>query len=238
MSPRPPFPPVQAKPGKQRLIIGILLGIVLLGGVISFLLSGSGGPRRAAPRQEVVTITLPPPPPPPPPPPKVEPPKTEPPPDEKKEEIVEEKPVDLTPPDEPLDAPPSEDLGTNITGGSGPDMGLTRGGGNGRIGGGRSGGGGKNKYALYSLSAQTTIKSALERDPVTRKAVLSGLILEFWPDSGGTITRARIIGSSAGPALDQAVTRVLVGLQTPPAATPAGMPPSIKIRITARKPGI
>ena len=49
MSPRPPFPPPSAaKPGKQRLIIGLLLGIVLLGGVVSFLLSSSRGPARPA----------------------------------------------------------------------------------------------------------------------------------------------------------------------------------------------
>jgi periplasmic protein TonB len=231
MSPRPPFPPAVRKPGKHRLFIGLMLAVVLLGGIVSFLISGGKNTRRAAPKQEIITITLPPPPPPP----KIEPPKTEPPPDDKKEEIVEEEPVDLTPPDDPIDAPPSEDLGTNITGGNGPDMGLTRGGGNG--GGGRNniGGGGKNKYARYSMSAKTTIEDALKSDPATRKAVINGLTLEFWPDSGGTITRARILGSSAGSVLDQAVKRVLVGLQTPPASTPAGMPPSVKIRITARK---
>jgi periplasmic protein TonB len=234
MSPRPPFPPTPAKPSKHRLFIGVLLGVVLLGGIVSFLLSGGKSTRKAPPRQEIVTITLPPPPPPPPPP-KIEPPKVEPPPDEKKEEIVEEKPVDLTPPDEPIEAPPSEDLGTNITGGNGPDMGLTRGGGNGRIGGGKTGGGGKNKYARYSISAKNSIEQALRNDPTTRKAIINGLTCEFWPDSGGTITRARLIGTSADPTLDLAVKRVLIGLQTPPAATPAEMPPSVKIRISARK---
>ena len=228
MSPRPPFPPPAHKPGKHRIFIGVMLGIVLLGGIASFLMSGGKSPRRTAPRQEVITITLPPPP-------KIEPPKVERPPDDKKEEIVEEAPVDLTPPDDPIEAPPSEDLGTNITGGTGPDMGLSRGGGNGRIGGGKGGLGGKNKYARYSVSAKTSIESALRSDPVTRKAVISGLAIEFWPDSGGTITRVRILGSSAGSILDQAVKRVLVGLQTPPASTPAEMPPSVRIRISARK---
>jgi periplasmic protein TonB len=233
MSPRPPFPPIQVKPSRHRLFIGILLGIVLLGGLVSFLLSGGKSPRRVVAHQEVITITLPPPPPPLPP--KIEPPKVQPPADDKKEEIAEETPVDLTPPDDPIAAPPSEDLGTNITGGSGPDMGLTRGGGNGRIGGGKGGLGGKNKYARYSLSAKTSIENALRSDPVTSKAVISGLAIEFWPDSSGTITRARIFGSSAGSALDEAVKRVLVGLQTPPASTPAEMPPSVRIRISARK---
>jgi periplasmic protein TonB len=234
MSSRPLFPPVQAKPSKHRLIIVILLGIVLLGGIISFLLSGGKSSRRATTRQEVITITLPPPPPPPPPP-KVEPVKIEPPADVNKAEIAEEAPVDLTPPDEPIEAPPSEDLGTNITGGNGPDMGLTRGGGNGRIGGGRGGLGGKNQFARYSISAKASIEQALRGDAVTRKAIFNDLTVEFWPDSGGTITRARILSASAGSTLDQAVKRVLVGLQTPPAATPAEMPPSVRIRISARK---
>lgn len=234
MSPRPPFPPPTRKPSKHRLFIGLMLGVVGLGGIASFLMSGGKSPRRSLPRQEVITITLPPPPPPPPLP-KIEPPKVEPPTDDTKEEIVEEAPVDLTPPDDPIEAPPSEDLGTNITGGSGPDMGLSRGGGNGRIGGGRGGLGGKNKYARYSLTAKASIEQALRSDPVTRKAIIDGLAVEFWPDSGGMITRARILGTSAGSALDQAVKRVLVGLQTPPAATPAEMPPSVRIRISARK---
>jgi periplasmic protein TonB len=227
-----PKTPPNPKPDKSRLLIGGMLALVLLGGIASFMAS-DGKPKKVTPRKnEFVTITLPPPPPPPPPP-KVEPPKQEEPP--KEDEIVEEEPVDLTPPDEPVEAPPSEDLGTNITGGNGPDMGLSAGGGNGRAGGRKGGLGGTNVYARYSLTAKATIESALRNDPVTRKAILNGLVLEFWPDSGGTITRARIIGSSAGSEMDQAVKRVLVGLRTPPARTAAEMPPSVKIRINARK---
>lgn len=240
MSPRPPFPPLSpAKSGKQRVIIGMLLGTVLLGGGVSYVVSGDKAPKRAIKRQEVVTITLPPPPPPPPPPPKVEPPPQEEKPEEETmEELVEEEPVDLTPPDDaPPEAPPSEDLGTGITGGNGPDMGLTSGGGGGRTGGGRGGLGGKNPYARYSVSAIGTIENALRNDPVTGKAVINGLNLEFWPDANGTITRARVIGSSAGSAMDQAVKRVVVGLRTQPAANASGMPASVKIRIKARKPG-
>lgn len=227
-----PKTPPSPKPNKSRLFIGGMLALVLLGGIASFMTS-DGKPKKVTPRKnEFVTVTLPPPPPPPPPP-KVEPPKQEEPP--KEDEIVEEQPVDLTPPDEPVDAPPSEDLGTNITGGNGPDMGLSAGGGSGRPGGRKSGLGGTNVYARYSLSAKATIESALRNDPVTRKAILNGLVLEFWPDSNGRITRARIISASAGSVLDQAVKRVLVGLQTPPARTASEMPPSVKIRISARK---
>ncbi len=228
MTPKPPAP----QQNKSRLFIGGLLALVLAGGVASFMMS-DGKPKKVSPRKnEFVTITLPPPPPPPPPP-KVEPPKQEEPP--KEDEIVEQEEVDLTPPDEPVEAPPSESLGTNITGGNGPDMGLSAGGGNGKAGGRKGGLGGTNPYARYSLSAKSSIESALRSDPVTRKAILNGLVLEFWPDSDGTITRARIIGSSAGTVLDQAVKRVLIGLRTPPARTAAEMPPSVKIRINARK---
>ena len=40
MSPRPPFPPPPNKSGKHRVVIGILLAIVLLGGVVSFMMGG------------------------------------------------------------------------------------------------------------------------------------------------------------------------------------------------------
>ncbi len=231
MSPPPTTTPVAKS--KHRLFIGILLGVVALGGIVSFLTSDSAPRRKAAPRQEIITITLPPPPPPP----KIEPPKVEPPPDDQKEEIAEEEPVDLTPPDAPVEAP-SEALGTNITGGNGPDMGLSRGGGNGTPGGRRGGLGGTNIFARYSLSAKATIEQALRRDPATRSAIAEGLKIEFWPDAQGRITRAEIIGGSAGSSLTQAIKRVLLGLQTQPAANPKEMPPSVKIRITARKPAI
>ncbi len=229
MTPKPPPAP---KPNKARLFIIGMFALVLLGGIISFMTSG-GKTKKVSPRKnDFVTITLPPPPPPPPPP-KIEPPKQEEPP--KEDDIVEEEVVDLTPPDAPVDTPPSDDLGTNITGGNGPDMGLSAGGGNGKAGGRKGGLGGTNKFARYSISAKASIESALRNDPVTGTAILNGMTLEFWPDSGGTITRVRILGSSAGSVLDQAVKRVLVGLQTPPAATAAEMPPSVKIRINARK---
>ncbi len=232
MSPPPTTTP--ATKSKHRLFIGILLGVVALGGIVSFLTTDAAPRRKATPRAEIVTIT---PIPPPPPPPKIEPPKVDPPPDDKKEEIVEEQPVDLTPPEAPVESP-SEALGTNITGGNGPDMGLSRGGGNGTPGGRRGGLGGTNVFARYSLSAKATIEEALRRDPATRSAIAEGLKIEFWPDAQGRITRAEVIGGSAGSTLDQAVKRVLLGLQTQPVANPKEMPPSVKIRIIARKSAI
>ena len=230
----PKSPPPAPKPNKARLFIGGMLALVLLGGIVSFMTSGGKSKKPTPRKNDFIVVNVPPPPPPPPPPPKPEPPKPK---EEqpKEDEIVEQEPVDLTPPDEPADEPPSEDLGTNNKGDGGPNMGLTAGGGNGSVGGRKGGLGGTNKFARYSISAKATIQSALSNDPVTRKAIFSGMTLEFWPDSSGTITRIRIIGSSAGSAVEEAVRRVLVGLQTEPASSPAEMPPSVKIRINASK---
>lgn len=230
MSPRPPFPPpAPARSGKQRLIIGILLGIVLLGGVFSFLLSGTGNTRPAAKKESIVTITLPPPPPPPPPP-KVEPPKTEPPPEEKKEELVEEEPPPEAPPEPAPDSPPEEVLGTNIQGGGPGLSGLgTRGNGGGTrnsLGGGASAKARIDWYAKRVLA--TTIRQALERDPATRHIVMNGAI-RVWVDKEGTILRVSNQGANTA-----ALEKVLVGLRTPQ-APPSGMPSSIDLQISARK---
>ncbi|RZJ80508.1 MAG: TonB family protein, partial [Brevundimonas sp.] len=70
----------------------------------------------------------------------------------------------------------------------------------------------------------------------TRNATMS-LQVRVWPDSGGRITRAQLVGSSGNPAVDQAIRgQVLTGLQLPQ-APPADMPTPIVLRITARKPG-
>ncbi len=213
----------------------VALVIALIIGGIWAVSRGSDKRPRPAKAEETLTIVLPPPPPPPLPPPP--PPKEEPPPEQDQEELVEEEPIDVNepPPEAPPEAP-SEDLGTGIAG-NGPDMGLTRGGGNGRIGGSSSRGGKGSPFNRYALGARASIEDALRRDPATRRAVIQGLKIEFWPDKDGLITRARVIGSSSDPALDQAVRRVLVGLRTPPAANPAEMPPSVRIRISARPAG-
>lgn len=226
----------QPKSNKHRFIVCLLLGVVLLGGVASFLTSGGKATRKAAPKQEIVTITLPPPPPPPPPPlPKTEPP---PPKDEPKEEMVEQEPVadDEPPPeDAPPDAPPSEDLSTGIAG-NGPDMGLTRGGtgGKGTIGGtGRKGGG--SRFGYYAAQVQTTIADALRQNPATKHATLS-LQVRVWADTNGHISRVQLVGSSGNPTVDSAIkNQVLAGLRLPQ-APPADMPMPITLRLSARKP--
>jgi periplasmic protein TonB len=237
MSPRPTFPPPQPKPTKQRLYIGILLAIVLLGGIASFLSNGGKSKKTAPRKSEIVQITLPPPPPPPPPPPKVEPPppKDEPP---KEEEMVEQEPVpnDEPPPDDTPPEAPSEDLSTGIAG-NGPDMGLSSGSGNGgKIGGtGRRGGG--SKFGWYAAKVQSSIAEALRRHPSTRNAKMV-LQVRVWPDSNGRITRAQLVGSSGNPAVDQAIKgQILTGLQLPQ-PPPADMPVPIVLRITASKPAL
>lgn len=235
MSPRPPFPPTPNKPGKHRLFIGVLLAVVLLGGVISFLLSGGKSTKTVARKNDVITIT-PLPTPPPPPPPKVEPPKTEPPPEDKKEEIVEQEPDPVEPPPEAADPePPAEVLGTNIQG-NGPGMaGLGKsgnGGGNrNTIGGGASAQARIDWYAKKILV--TTIRQALERNPSTKQIVMDDGI-RLWVDKDGRVTRIKPLGSINNLA---AIEQVLVGLQTTQ-APPIGMPPYIDFKIKARKPGI
>lgn len=224
-----------SKPNKQRLYIGILLAIVLLGGVVSFLTSGVKGKKTVARKSEYVFVNPVPPPPPPPPPPKLEPPppREEPP---QQDEMVEQEPVpdDEPPPeDSPPEAPPSDDLSTGIAG-NGPDMGLSGGNGNGgRIGGtGRKGGG--SKYGWYAAKVQSSIADALRRHPSTRNAKMV-LQVRVWPDANGLITRAQLVGSSGNAAVDQAIkNQILTGLQLPQ-APPAGMPVPIVLRITASK---
>ncbi len=229
MTRKPPASPPQ---NKQRLVIGILLAVVLLGGIVSFMTNGGKSKKPAARKSEIVQITLPPPPPPPPPPPKIEPPKQEEPP--KEEEMVEQEPVpdDEPPPEDSPPETPSEDLSTGIAG-NGPNMGLSSGNGNGKIGGtGRKGGG--SKYGWYAAKVQSSIAEALRRHPSTRNAKMV-LQVRVWPDSNGRITRAQLVGSSGNPAVDQAIkNQILTGLQLPQ-APPADMPVPIVLRITASK---
>lgn len=220
--------PTTRKPDKSRLIIGIMLALVLLGGVISFLNSGGKAPKKAPREERIVMITPPPPPPPPlPPPPKVEPPPP------KDEEMVqqEEVPDDEPPPEAPAPEAPPAGIDSN-TGGKGPAIAGGNGGGN-RIGGsGRKGGG--SKWGYYAAKVQTTVKAALAGNPSTQKATFS-LQVRIWADSSGNITKAVLVGSSGNPAVDQAIrNQVLVGLQLPE-PPPAAMPMPITLRIAARK---
>ena len=220
--------PIQPKANKSRLIIGIMLGIVLLGGVVSFITAGGKSHKPVVKTHDMVTITLPPPPLPPPPPP--------PPPPPKDQEMIQQEPVadDEPPPDNsPPTVAPTEDLTTGIAG-NGPDMGIGRGNGrNGQIGGAKRRGGG-SKFGWYAAKVQTSIAEALRRNPATKSGSMS-LQVRIWPDSNGRITRAQLVGTTGNATTDQAIKdQVLTGLQLPE-APPADMPTPIVLRITARK---
>ena len=150
--------------------------------------------------------------------------------------MIEQTPVDdkeEKPDDKPPEAAP--DLSTNLTGGNGPDMGLSRGGGNtGVIGGGRHSSG--SRWGWYAAKVQSQIGDALRRNARTKAASMS-VTVRIWPDPAtGRVTRATLAGTSGDPGIDQALrNEILSGLQLsePP---PAGMPAPIVMRITARRP--
>jgi outer membrane biosynthesis protein TonB len=216
----------------------ILLALAVAGGGIFALSSGKKSSGSSFKAPEVTQIVLPPPPPPPPPP-KVEPPppKDEPPPPEEEEMIAQEEVTEEEPPpDEAPPEQPSEDLSTGITGGSGPDMGLSGKGGGGRIGGSKGRRGSGSKYGYFASRVQASVADALKRNPATRSASFSGLTVRVWADSSGRITRVQLVGTSGSPEVDRAIrNQALTGLQLPE-PPPAGMPMPINMRINARKP--
>ena len=222
------------RPKKPNPAPWIVLALVLIGGGV-WALSRGGNSKPSKPKApETITITLPPPPPPPPPP-KVEPPppKDEP---QPKEEMIEQEPVaeDEPPPEAAPEAPPGEDLSTGITGGNGPDMGLSRGNGNGRIGGTNGKHGSGSRFGWYAAKVQSSIADALRSNSVTRTAN-GRLDVRIWPDANGRITRVQLVESTGNAAVNQAIkNQVLTGLQLPQ-APPADMPVPITIRINASK---
>ncbi len=220
---------------KGKLIMGVLLGLVVCSGVLSYFKSGSKPAKKEVKKSDFIAVTLPPPPPPPPPPPKVEPPEKKV--EEPKEAMIEQEPVpeDEPPPqDEAPEEPGEEALGTNIEG-NGPDMGLSRGSGNGR-GTGKKGSrlGGGSKWGYYAAKIQNTISTALRSNQNTRSASFS-MKVRIWLNPNGRIIKSKLLGSSGDVSVDQAIRdQVLVGL-TIPDTVPEGMPMPITIRISASK---
>jgi len=115
-------------------------------------------------------------------------------------------------------------------------MGLHAGAGNGtrnRIGGGRHAG----KWDHFAVKVQNTIAESLRQNAGTRNAAFSIKVL-VWADANGRITRARPVGSSGNPTVDQALkNQVFAGLQLPE-PPPADMPMPINMRISASKGGL
>jgi len=225
MIPKPPAP----KQNKGRLFIGAMLGLVVLGGVVSALTSGGKSRPRSVAKPDMISITLPPPPPPPPPPPKDPPPEPE--------TVKEEKFTPEQPPEpEPQAAPEPAPLGTNIEG-NGPDaFGLSKGGGNGMIGGTGTGKGGKgSKYGAFAGQVQSKVVQSLRNHKKTKSATLN-VKVRVWVDSTGRVTRSTLEGSTGDPATDAAITQeILTGLQLQ-GAPPEGMPMPIVMRLQATRP--
>ncbi|WP_052573863.1 hypothetical protein [Haloferula sp. BvORR071] len=213
----------------------ITSGLAALAIAAASTLTGCGGKTTVAKKKAapvVVEVSLPPPPPVviPPPPPKEEPP----PPEEQKPEMVEQAPVEETPPDPgPVDEPPQ--LGTNMAPGNGPDNGYGvggkgNGGGNGR---GSIGGQGGSRFGRQALMIQNTVAGELRRNPKTKSAVFSGKVA-LWVDSSGRITKAKAVGTLGGSGVDESVPATLIGLQFPE-ALPSDMPMPVQMRVAGRK---
>lgn len=189
-------PPHEKK--KSRRILGILLGVVVLGGVVSLVMRTG---KNEGTKEEFVIVDLSPPPPPPPPPPPEE--ETPPEPEEEMEESAE-----ISEADAPDDI--SEDAGENID--LGIDAGdLTAGPGGGgflvNIGrGGRGSGGGQGGGMLEDVDApptpvskiQPTYPSALLKKGVSGRVVVSCVV-----DETGKVVSTSV-KQSAHPDLDKA----------------------------------
>ncbi len=147
--------------------------------------------------------------------------------------MIEQAPiVDDQKPDE-TPQPETADVGTDLKGTGGPDMGIPRAGGNGSIKG--STGALRGQFDWYAAQVQLTVSEALRRNPATRNASFR-LDVRVWPDLTGRITKARLAGSTGDPAVDAAIEQeVLPGLQLQ-SAPPAEMHLPIVMRFTARRP--
>ncbi|EIP99269.1 hypothetical protein OpiT1DRAFT_03793 [Opitutaceae bacterium TAV1] len=221
--------------------------LVAAGGIAWWLVSTASGPKPSAPKPQefsMVRIALPPPPPPPPP---QQRPEETPKPEETQQQMIEQEPVAA---DEPRPAetpqPAAEEsaapMGTNIQGDGPPDgFGLTGRGNGGIIGGtgtgngAGSGGRGSSRWGWYAAQIQTTVSSALGKNPKTRAAAMD-ISVRIWPDAAGRIERAQLVTSTGDREIDDAIRdEVLTGLilREPP---PSDMPSPIVLRLTGSRP--
>jgi periplasmic protein TonB len=209
----------------------VAIGAILIGGLgmaLYFAIEGISGTQRHA-VQTVTRITLPPPPPPPVTPPKpVEPEKVVETPKVQEPKIADKKP-DKAPPKP--QAPPASPLTAEAGTGANP-YGLAVGDGSGNVVGG--GGGDTGSFVSYGRIVSTDVLAALKRDDKLRFAKFSAE-LKIWLDQTGKVIRVQLAGSSGDPAVDNAVTQSLTGLNTgePP---PQNMPQPIRLQARA-EPG-
>lgn len=212
---------------RTKIVIGV---VVLLGSGIGYVLHSAKPSTTAKAPERVTMITLPPLPPPPPPPP---PPKREPPPPKEEKMVQEAAPAEKKEEAPKPAEPPKEALGTGVKG-NGPGIAGLGGTGNGGGFGGPRGGNGGSKWGAFAFAVQNKVATALKSDDHTKKANLK-VQVRIWSDSTGRITKSKLDTSTGDTKLDDAVQKVLNGIQLdqPP---PAGMPMPIVMRLTARRP--
>ena len=198
MSARRPSPP---KPKSQhRKVLGILLGIVVIGGIVSFALK-SGKQEEA--KEEIVIVDLAPPPPPPPPPPPVEPENLSEP-----EEMDESEDIAEADAPEDMSDEPSDDIDLGLDAGD-----LASGPGTGsfvvsvpRIGGRRGGGGGGGGGLMDDVDAPPTPVSKIQPNyPSTllSKGIGGKVLVACVVDESGKVVSSSI-KQSAHAELDKA----------------------------------
>jgi Periplasmic protein TonB, links inner and outer membranes len=98
-----------------------------------------------------------------------------------------------------------------------------------------AGGGGGSRFGWYASLVQTQIRTALDANSRTRKAVLQ-VQIRLWADGTGRVTRVQLVSSTGDAELDTIIRdEVLAGLtlREPP---PKDMPMPINTRVTERRP--
>jgi protein TonB len=188
------------KKSRHRWVIGGMLGIVLMGGIASFIFSAGEKTAVEKPQDyQIVDVTIPPPPPPPPPPEDVI----------KDPEEIEEsvEPLEMTAgPDTPSDDSSEVDLGIDIgdlatSTGSGFVMDIPRFGKHSRGGGGDDSlnGGGMDSPPSPVTKTQPAYPSSLLKKGVGGKVLISCVV-----DVSGQVISASVKQSSGHPELDKA----------------------------------
>jgi len=227
----------QSKPSfikRNRLVVLIAACLAIAGFsmVVKVFNSQTHKPSKVQ-QIEMVKLNPLPPPPPPPPPPKV--------PEQKvmEQKMVEQPRMDdpeNKPDDKPAPDPAPAALGTTIKGdGSSDAFGLAAGGGGGFFGGPVTQRKQGSKWGWYASKVQTSISSALHKNPKIRTASFK-IEIRVWADSFGRITKVSVVNSSGDLTLDNLITKdILVGLQLSE-APPADMPMPIVMRVSAKRP--
>ncbi len=197
--------PISDDKSKKVKVILVLLGLVIVGGVVSLVLNGSGGDDQAK-EEEFQFVEFAPPPPPPPPPPAPEEPKPEP---EEYDEPLE--PVEIPEDAEVSPNEPVNDLGMDLGdmamgegAGGGFVMDIPRFGRRGRAGDSEDddlmGSNGAADAPVPTFKVQPTYPSALLRKKIGGKVVVTATV-----DTSGSVTKVTIKQSSGHAELDKAV---------------------------------